>query len=176
MGTERFSNDSALLYHEHLPTAIVSAEEHAGPQYTRAPNLPLKPRHLKTHKLDASGADPITGRQPLLANDDVRLSYSVAEAPSPLYRNAIGDECVYVESGSARFESVFGAFDLGRGDYLLVPTSTTYRLVPTTTSRPEERNEHEAEQTDTATRQRESIAGPPDLRTETPTARRPEER
>src|SRR5262249_51456425 len=54
-----------------------------------------------------------------------------AEAPSPLYRNAIGDECVYVESGSARFESVFGAFDLGRGDYLIVPTSTTYRLVPT---------------------------------------------
>jgi homogentisate 1,2-dioxygenase len=130
MGIEGFSNDSALLYHEHLPTAIVAAEEYAGPRYTRTPNLPLKPRHLKTHKLDAPGADPVTGRQPLLANNDVRLSYSVADAPSPLYRNAVGDECVYVESGSARFESVFGAFDIGTGDYLVVPTSTTYRIVP----------------------------------------------
>ena len=36
------------------------------------------------------------------ANADVRMSYVVAELPSPLYRNAIGDECVYVESGAAR--------------------------------------------------------------------------
>jgi homogentisate 1,2-dioxygenase len=28
-------------------------------------------------------------------------SYVVADRPSPLYRNAIGDECVYVESGAA---------------------------------------------------------------------------
>jgi homogentisate 1,2-dioxygenase len=131
MGTEGFSADSALLYHEHLPTAIVDSRAYEPPRYTRAPNLPLKPRHLKTHKLDASGADPIRGRQALLANNDVRLSYAVADRPSPLYRNAIGDECVYVEAGSARFESVFGAFDIGQGDYLLVPTSTTYRLVPT---------------------------------------------
>src|SRR5262249_62180669 len=109
----------------------VAGGEDPRARHPRPPNLPVKPRHLKTHKLDTSGADPVTGRQPLLANNDVRLSYAVAELPSPLYRNAIGDECVYVESGSARFESVFGAFDLGRGDYLLVPTSTTYRLVPT---------------------------------------------
>ena len=60
----------------------------------------------------------------------MRLSYAVADRPSPLYRNAIGDECMYVESGAARFESVFGAFDIAAGDYVLVPTSCTYRLVP----------------------------------------------
>ena len=63
------------------------------------PNRPLKPRHFQTHKLDSSGADPILGRQHLMANDDCRISYVVADQPSPLYRNAIGDECVYVEAG-----------------------------------------------------------------------------
>ena len=38
----------------------------------------------------------------------------VADQPSPLYRNAIGDECVYVEAGRARVETTFGALDAGR--------------------------------------------------------------
>ncbi len=130
MGVEGFSSDSALLYHEHLPTAIVDAQVYEAPAWTRTPNLPLKPRHFRTHKLDAAGGDAVTGRQHLLANDDCRISYAVAERPSPLYRNAIGDECVYVESGTGRFESVLGAFDIGTGDYVVVPTSTTFRIVP----------------------------------------------
>src|SRR5947199_2670739 len=73
MGQEGFSSDSSLLYHRHLPTAIVSAEAIDPPgAAARLPNLPLKPRHLQTHKLDTSGADPVLGRQPLLANEDVR--------------------------------------------------------------------------------------------------------
>ena len=51
------------------------------------------------------------GRQHLLANADVRISYAVADQPSPLYRNAIGDECVYVECGAGVVETVFGALD-----------------------------------------------------------------
>ena len=42
--------------------------------------------------------DAVTGRRLVLGNDDVRISYVVAGETSPLYRNAIGDECVYVES------------------------------------------------------------------------------
>src|SRR5437773_1761259 len=99
MGQEGFSSDSSLLYHRYPPTAIVAAEEFTPPAWSRLPNHPLKPRHFQTHKLDTSGADPVLGRQHLLANDDVRLSYVVAEHPSPLYRNAIGDECLYVEEG-----------------------------------------------------------------------------
>src|SRR5215213_2386643 len=93
MGQEGFSSDSSLLYHRHLPTAIVAAQEYDPPGYTRLPNRPLKPRHLRTHKLDTTGADAILGRQHLLANDDVRISYVAADRVSPLYRNAVGDEC-----------------------------------------------------------------------------------
>jgi len=131
MGQEGFSSDSSLLYHRHRPTAIVAAETYEPTGWSRSPNLPLKPRHLQTHKLDAAGADPILGRAHLLANDDCRISYSVADRPSPLYRNAIGDECVYVEAGTARIESTFGAFDVSEGDYVIIPTSVIHRIVPT---------------------------------------------
>ena len=132
MGVEGFSSDAALLYHRQIPTAIVSSEVYDAPRFHRRPNHPLKPRHFKTHKLDGAGAaqDPVLGRQHLLANADVRVSYSVADQPSPLYRNAIGDECVYVESGSAVVESVFGALEVSAGDYVVIPTSTTHRWVP----------------------------------------------
>jgi homogentisate 1,2-dioxygenase len=131
MGQEGFSSDSSLLYHHHLPTAIVAASEYDGPQWTRVPNRPLKPRHLRTHKLDAgSDADPILDRQHLLANEDCRISYVLASRPSVLYRNSVGDECVYLESGSARFETVFGVLAASTGDYVIIPTSTIYRIVP----------------------------------------------
>jgi homogentisate 1,2-dioxygenase len=138
MGQEGFSSDSSLLYHEYLPTAIVAAEEFDAPAWPRVANRPLKPRHFQTHKLNglthsAAGAahtDPILGRQHLMVNDDCRISYAVADAPSPLYRNAVGDECVYVEAGRARIESTFGAFEVDAGDYVIMPTSVIHRIVP----------------------------------------------
>ncbi len=131
MGQEGFSSDSSLLYHKHRPTAILSATAVTPFATTRVPNLPLKPRHFQTHKLGGGPTDAVLGRQHLLANDDVRLSYALATTPSPLYRNAIGDECVYVEAGELRLESVFGALDLHAGDYAIIPTSVIHRLVPT---------------------------------------------
>src|SRR5882724_5230385 len=130
MGVEGFSSDSALLYHRHLPTAIVDAVAVDEPPMTPSPNLPLKPRHLKTHKLDVGAADVVTGRQLLLGNDDVRISYAVADRESPLYRNAAGDELVYVEAGAATVETVFGAVQVSAGDYVVLPTSTTHRWLP----------------------------------------------
>jgi homogentisate 1,2-dioxygenase len=132
MGIEGFSAESALLYHAGLPTAIVDSEVYVEPDQPLTANHPLKPRHFKTHKLDpGTGSDLVTGRQLLMGNDDVRLSYVVADAPSPLYRNAIGDECVYVEDGTARVQTVFGELEVGAGDYVLIPTSTTQRWLPT---------------------------------------------
>src|SRR3954449_12644696 len=123
MGQEGFSSDSSLLYHRYPPTAISAAEVHQPPEFTQSPNLPLKPRHLRTHKLDAGPGDAVLGRHPLLANNDVRIGYVVADRPSPLYRDAVGDECLYVESGSAVLETTFGSLTVGQGDYVIIPTS-----------------------------------------------------
>ena len=130
MGVEGFSSDSALLYHRHAPTAILEAVAVDEPEQRLVANHPLKPRHFKTHKLDVGSADIVTGRQLLLGNEDVRISYVVADSPSPLYRNAAGDELVYVEAGAATVETVFGVLNVSAGDYVVLPTSTTHRWIP----------------------------------------------
>ena len=130
MGVEGFSADSALLYHRHLPTAIVDAqtvEDHRG---GTAPNLPLKPRHFKTPDLTWADADAVTGRRVLFGNSDVVIGFVAATAPSPLYRNATGDELLYVQTGSGVVETIYGALPVGDGDYVVIPTSCTYRVVP----------------------------------------------
>ncbi|WP_039827964.1 homogentisate 1,2-dioxygenase [Nocardia testacea] len=134
MGEEGFSSDSSLLYHRGIPSAISGADLWEVPDQTTTPNHPLKPRHLKLHALFPAGTwaqtDVVTGRRLLLGNSDVRISYVVAAKESPLYRNALGDEIVYVESGAARVETVFGALDARPGDYVMLPTSTTHRWIP----------------------------------------------
>jgi homogentisate 1,2-dioxygenase len=136
MGEHGFSGESSLLYHRHPPTAMVHAEPVAPADDVDAalrPNEPLLPRHFRTHDL-ATGGDLVAGRHLLLANDDVRLSYVAAESTSEHYRNALGDELVYVESGGATLESVYGALVVSTGDYCVVPAGTTHRWVPDTGS------------------------------------------
>ncbi len=131
MGEEGFSSDSSLLYHAGVPSAIVASEVWELPDQTTTPNHPLKPRHLKLHDLPyAAGVDPVTGRRLVLGNGDVRISYVVASAASPYYRNAVGDECVYVEAGGGTVETVFGALSFRAGDYVIIPRATTHRWLP----------------------------------------------
>ncbi|MQA16290.1 MAG: homogentisate 1,2-dioxygenase [Pseudonocardiaceae bacterium] len=130
MGVEGFSADSALLYHRHPPTAIVDAVTMSETCRSLSPNLPLKPRHFRTPSLHFDGADGVTGRRQLFANADVAICFVVAGEPSPLYRNATGDELLYVQSGEGVVETIYGALDVSSGDYVVLPTSTTYRIVP----------------------------------------------
>jgi homogentisate 1,2-dioxygenase len=132
MGEEGFSSDSSLLYHHGVPSAIVDARTWDLPDQSTTPNTPLLARHLRLHDLfdDAPGRDLVTSRRLVLANADVRISYVVATETSPLYRNATGDECVFIESGSGTLETVFGHLDFEPGDYLIVPRATTHRWVP----------------------------------------------
>jgi len=128
MGEEGFSGGSSLLYHLWSPSAIVAAEPAADPRAPLAPNAPLLPRHLRTPSLPAGG-DAVTGRHALLGNADLTIAWVAADRSSSLYRNALGDELVYVQAGAADLESVFGRLPAGPGDYVVVPRSTTHRWV-----------------------------------------------
>lgn len=140
MGEEGFSSDSSLLYHRGVPSAIVASEIWDLPDQATVANHPLKPRHLKLHDLfdvaQADAVDAVTGRRLVLGNGDVRISYVVTGKVSPYYRNAIGDECVYVEAGTGVVETVFGVLPYRAGDYVVVPRATTHRWVPDTTDGP----------------------------------------
>lgn len=135
MGEEGFSSDSSLLYRRGVPSAITDSTVWELPDQSRTPNHPLKPRHLKLHDL-STGTCPVEGRRLVLGNNDVRLTYVVTGTdPSPLYRNAIGDECVFVESGTGVVETVFGVVPYRAGDYVVVPRATDHRWVPAEPSR-----------------------------------------
>ncbi|WP_067571341.1 homogentisate 1,2-dioxygenase [Nocardia acidivorans] len=134
MGEEGFSGDSSLLYHRGLPPAIVDSSVWVLPEQRTYPNHPLRHRHLKLHELFPEGkpelTDMVNGRRLLLGNADVRISYVAALRESPLYRNAIGDELVYVESGGGVVETVFGTLRVHRGHQVLLPRATTHRWLP----------------------------------------------
>lgn len=142
MGEEGFSSDSSLLYHRAIPSAIVDSQVWDLGDLATRPNHPLKPLHLKLHSLfpgtdtgTDSQTDAVQGRRLVLGNADVRLSYVRAGATSPYYRNAVGDECVYVESGTGVLETVLGALPYRTGDYVVIPRATTHRWVPSGTNR-----------------------------------------
>src|SRR3954447_15301440 len=139
MGEEGFSSDSSLLYHRGVPSAIVDSQAWDLPDLTVTANHPLKPRHLRLHGLfdpeQTKAVDAVEGRRLVLGNGDVRISYVVAGEVSPYYRNAVGDECVFVEQGSGTVETVFGVLTYRTGDYVIVPRAITHRWVPVEASR-----------------------------------------
>jgi len=134
IGEEGFSADSSLVYHRYIPSAVGAAAPWELPDQTLVTNAPLLPRHYKLHDLfpgeSGKAHDVVTGRRLVLGNADIRISYAVAGETSPLYRNAIGDELVYVEAGRGTVETVFGALPFTDGDYVLLPRATAHRWVP----------------------------------------------
>ena len=137
IGEEGFSSTFSLLYHRGVPAAFSGSDDWPLPDQALTPNHPIRLRHLKLHDLsygeassNAGGPDAVRGRRLVLGNDDVRISYVAATAPSPLYRNAIGDECLYIESGRAVLESVFGGVDAVERDFVVIPRGTVHRWVP----------------------------------------------
>ncbi|MBS1122537.1 MAG: Homogentisate 1,2-dioxygenase [Deltaproteobacteria bacterium] len=112
----------AHLYREHAPVGWTRIEG------------PLRPR---LYQLDAAPTgDYLASRVPLLANADCKLHIAVVTEPMPyLFRNADGDELLFVHTGAGRIETDFGPLAYEPGDYLVIPRGTLYRLAPTSETR-----------------------------------------
>jgi homogentisate 1,2-dioxygenase len=117
-----FSGRYAHLYREHAPVGWTRIEG------------PLRPRLF-----DVAGAAPgdyLAARTRLLANADCSIGIAVLREPMPyLFRNADGDELLFVHAGAGRLETDFGPLAYEPGDYLVIPRGTQYRLAPTTETR-----------------------------------------
>jgi homogentisate 1,2-dioxygenase len=129
IGEEGFGSDLSHAYHVNPPTTIVGAERVERDSPTMVENWPLLPRHFRTSEVQ-SGEDLVLGRTPLLINDDVTISFAQASAPSELFRDADGDECLYVFTGAARLLSPFGPLDVAAGDYVVVPAGVIHQWIP----------------------------------------------
>jgi homogentisate 1,2-dioxygenase len=148
MGTRGFEGIQSIVYHRRPPTAILKAEDRGPLQIELEQPGALRHRHFRTRQL-VPGGDFISGRQPLLHNNDVTVSMVLPAEPMAVqlagqarpywYRNGQGDELIFVDQGEGRIESLFGTLPFRRGDYLVIPIGTTWRMVfdvPTTQDHP----------------------------------------
>lgn len=91
----------------------------------------LRPHAFHTAELPGLGGDWLGGRVAFLHNADITLSLARLTSPmGDFFRNADGDELLFVHQGAGRLETDFGPLAYTRGDYLVIPRGTVYRLAP----------------------------------------------
>jgi homogentisate 1,2-dioxygenase len=127
VGNMGFVGPSSLLYHVQRPTAVRAVSTVKRIEWHAAEQEPLKHRHFRTRQISKTG-DAIAERVPLLFNHDVTMEIvRPAEAVSSFYRNAQGDEIVFVSEGEGVLESAFGSITFSAGDYLVIPRGILHR-------------------------------------------------
>jgi homogentisate 1,2-dioxygenase len=127
MGHEGFTGTSSLLYHVHPPTTVKSVRRIREVVYEPDSDETLRHRHFLTSRV-ARGGSPTLDRVPLLFNADVAMLYVEPDEQDPhFYRNAQGDELVYVSKGTGVLETVFGDLPYREGDYLVIHRGILHR-------------------------------------------------
>jgi len=127
-GTEGFVGPTSTLYHINPPTQVIGWKTLYGtkPEYIESDVMRM--RHLKLGAMPAKG-DPITGRVVLFGNSDVEMSMCVPdEKMDYFFKNAMGDECIFVHFGSGTVQTTFGTLKFGPKDYIVIPKGITYRM------------------------------------------------
>lgn len=134
--TKGFESVYSLLYHERPPTATLEVRPWQREPVRLLPNEPLRNRHFLTHRLPHGGGDAIDSRVALLGNADILISIASADRPMEyFYRNTGGDELLFIHEGAGVLETQFGELAYRAHDYLIVPTGTTYRVLPSMPTR-----------------------------------------
>ncbi len=126
--TRGFSGPMSTLYHINQPTEVSGWEDRGSVKVTYLEDEPLRHRHLKSRPMQPMG-DAISGRIPLMGNSDMEWhQVVVAEPMKSFYKNADGDEILFVHDGSGVLHSMFGRITFKPGDYLVIPRGVIYRL------------------------------------------------
>jgi homogentisate 1,2-dioxygenase len=127
--TAGFGRAYSIVYHLRPPTRVLKAEAAGTVPLEIVPQAALRHHHLKSGKMPRAG-DPILGRVPILVNEDVVLSRCrPASAQNELFRNASADEIFFVHHGQGTLHTMFGPLPFRQYDYVVVPRTTTYRIV-----------------------------------------------
>lgn len=133
--TKGFESVYSLLYHLRPPTATLEVRPWRRPAIHLRDNEPLRNRHFKTAAMTTNG-DAIESRTPLLGNSDILIS--IADASEPMesfYRNVGGDELLFIHQGEGMLQTPLGDLAYRAHDYVIIPTGTTYRIVPSSRTR-----------------------------------------
>ena len=116
MSKEGFFGPAAFFHHRHPPTGWSSFEG------------PLSPHAFDFTKLEAVSAHPWSAPD-LLFNAQVRIRFwRVSGKMDALARNADGDELLFVHQGRGELFCDFGRLSFEKGDYIVLPRGTMWRL------------------------------------------------
>lgn len=116
IGREGFFGPAAQLHHKHPPTGWTRFEG------------PLRPRAFDLNKLEARSASPWQATT-ILSNAAMRLRmWKTSGRMDQLARNADGDDCLFVHSGSGHFYCDYGHMSFRDGDYIVIPRGTAWRV------------------------------------------------
>lgn len=129
VSTEGFSNDYSILYHCHPPTQIIKTDE----PVVVAPNIAeekmLKHRSFEGFNIKPT-ADYLQSRVPILVNNDCHIVLAAPQQSMTdyFYKNADGDEVLFIHEGSGKLLTQYGEIAFGYGDYLVIPRGTIYQI------------------------------------------------
>lgn len=128
--SEGFSGIYSTLYHIHAPTRVKRIGKAIPFCPTVESKYELRHTHLNTSKVKDTGTDYLTARRTLLKNNDCSLSIC---SPSQrkmeyFYKNAEGDEVIFVHDGRGVLISPFGKLEIRQGDYVVIPRTVIHKF------------------------------------------------
>ena len=128
--SEGFSGTYSILYHINPPTRVKQIKDPIRYGATRTEVYNLRHCHLNTSGVASTGTDYLNARKVLLTNNDCSISIC---SPSQrkmdyFYKNAEGDEVIYIHDGKGVLISPFGKLEIRQGDYVVIPRTVIYKL------------------------------------------------
>ncbi|MBM3169364.1 MAG: homogentisate 1,2-dioxygenase [Bacteroidetes bacterium] len=130
VSSKGFSGIYSILYHIHNPNEVKSIGEPQPYRWTAASTHGLQQTHLKTAGIALTGEDYLSARRMLLINKDVMMGICSPKQRKMDYyfKNADGDELIYIHDGNGILYSQFGKLEVKKGDYVVIPRTTIYRF------------------------------------------------
>lgn len=125
-----FSGIYSNLYHIHPPTRVAEVGPVESYKIKIAEDYPLKQTHLNTSGITTTGEDYLDARKVLMVNDDIAISicHPSDKTMDYYYKNGEADEVIFVHDGSGTLYSQFGKLEIKKGDYVVIPRTTIYKI------------------------------------------------
>jgi homogentisate 1,2-dioxygenase len=130
VSSEGFSGIYSILYHINPPTRIKRINDPVRYGAKKIEDYSLCHTHLNTSQVLTTGDDYLSARKVMLMNHDCAISICSPKRRQMdyFYKNAEGDEVLFVHDGTGVLISPFGKLEIKKGDYVVIPRTVIYKL------------------------------------------------
>jgi homogentisate 1,2-dioxygenase len=128
-GTEGFVGPTSTMYHIQPPTQVYGWKPMYGTKVEYVEQELMRMRHVRTSPQKPKG-DSVTGRVVLFGNADCEMAVcNPAEQMGYHFKNAQGDEVIFVHYGSGVCHTMMGTLKFGPRDYIVIPKGIIYTMI-----------------------------------------------